>query len=213
MIHNRGVGVNRRPRLKVLLNERVSMETGGSLERRGRVLEDEFFHRVDQELMAKLQAQMAHDSAKESLASVCSWAPDVLLDQLVSAGVTAQTLVAMTLFPLVRTAWADRQMDEAERSAILRAATEHCAADSVAYKLLEGWTTAAPPDSLYDAWKEYTKAFCASLAPEARQELRERVMKQTREIAEAAGGFLGLGKISPKEESTIKEIEAVFCTQ
>jgi hypothetical protein len=40
--------------------------------------------------------------------------------------------------------------------------------------------------------------------------LRETVIGQARAVAEAAGGFLGLGKVSPAEDEMLRRLERAF---
>ncbi len=187
------------------------MDPSDYLHKRGRALEDEFFYRVDMELAEQLRQRLKRDARKSTLAKVCGWASDELLEHLVDADITAENLASLTLVPLVRVAWADRHVEQAEKEAILRAATTHkCPEDSVAYPLLESWLNAAPLASLFSTWQEYTQALCATLPEDACQALKREVMAQTREVAEAAGGFMGIKKISAAEEHVLAEIEAVF---
>jgi hypothetical protein len=49
------------------------------------------------------------------------------------------------------------------------------------------------------------------LDPQARQRLRDEVMGRARAVAEAAGGFLGLGrKVSAAEEAVLRELAQAF---
>jgi hypothetical protein len=189
------------------------MEFGGALEKRGRVLEDEFFRRVDDELTQQLKQKMTQEEKKASLRSVIGWADDELLENLIKTGITAETLVAMALVPMVQVAWADRQMAEAEKEAILKASEEHCPPESMGWQLLERWLNERPPKSLFETWKQYATMLVSSLTESQQEQLRHRVLQRTRSVAEAAGGFLGLMKVSAVEEQVLEEIEAALTPQ
>jgi hypothetical protein len=187
------------------------MASDGSLEKRGRTLEDEFFHRVDQQLVDRLRAKMAAEAQKEALSEACGLTDERLLDALVAAQVTPESLAALTLVPLVRVGWADGRMEEAEREAILQAAAENnCPVGSLGHALLASWLNQSPSDSLFQAWREYIRGLCQDLSTEARQSLCDRIVGLAHNVAAAAGGILGLGAISVKERAALQEIEQTF---
>jgi len=186
------------------------MDTGGIWEKRARTLEDEFFFRVDKQLAAELKARMAAEEQKQLLARASGIQDDELLEKLMAAKITNESVVALALVPLVEVAWADGRIEKAERTAILEAAKIHCAQGSVGYALLESWLDNAPAKSLFDAWSEYTRLLCAKLSDENRRQLREQIVGRTREVATAAGGILGIHTISSKEEAVLQRVEQVF---
>jgi hypothetical protein len=189
----------------------MESESGGSLEKRGRTLEDEFFYRVDKELAERLRERLAAEERRASLAQISGLADEAILDALVEAQITGESFVALMLVPLTRVAWADGKMDAAERAAILEAAAAtHCPDGSPGYELLKSWLNDPPPDRLYEAWQAYTRSLCTQLAPGVRENLRDQVVAQARKVAQAAGGILGLHKVSAAEEAVLEEIERVF---
>ena len=188
------------------------MDTGGSLEKRGRALEDEFFYRVDKQLAEQLRARLLTEQRKAALSRICGLTDEVILDALVAANITNESFVALTLVPLMRVAWADGRIEAAERAAIMQAAAKgHCPEGSVGYALLSSWLDEAPSDRLYEAWQAYTHVLCAQMTEDARNKLRDQVVGGAREVAESAGGILGIHKISSQEEAVLEEIEHVFC--
>jgi hypothetical protein len=49
------------------------------------------------------------------------------------------------------------------------------------------------------------------MTPSERQPLRDAVLRQAREVAEAAGGFLGLGsKVSASEQAVLDDLARAF---
>jgi hypothetical protein len=63
---------------------------------------------------------------------------------------------------------------------------------------------------MLEAWTTYTTGLCASITPAERAALRSVVMGQARAVAEAAGGFLGVGKVSGAEEEMLARLERAF---
>ena len=125
------------------------MENQGSLSKRGRHLEDEFFHRVDQKLADEIRAKMKAEAEKKELEKTCGFHDSQMLDDIVQLGVNTETIVGLSLVPLVRVAWADGIVDIRERAAVLKAAEEsNCHPDSASYQLLSVWLDASPPPTL-----------------------------------------------------------------
>jgi hypothetical protein len=135
---------------------------------------------------------------------------DATVDRLLDHGVSAETVLALTLAPLIRVAWADGTLDDRERAAILRAADERGIKEGTpAQSLLSAWLAVRPEDGLHRMWKEYMRAIWPQLGELERKELRDHIMGLARGVAEAAGGLLGLGfKVSTAEAAVLKETEA-----
>lgn len=182
-----------------------------SFQQRERNLEDEFFYRVDQELNRRLREKMATEAGRKRLAEVVGLSDQETLDQLMDVGVTSETVAALTLVPLVVVAWADRIVDSRERNAVLKAAHESgLSNDSASWQLLSHWLHNKPSGKLFSAWKSYVEALTPTLSAAQLQRLKKDISDRTREVAEAAGGILGLGRVSKAEEKVINEVEQAF---
>jgi hypothetical protein len=72
----------------------------------------------------------------------------------------------------------------------------------------DGGAAAAP--HLLETWATYVRDLCAQMTPEARRTFREQLLGRTRAVAEAAGGFLGVGRVSAKEQAVLAELERAF---
>jgi hypothetical protein len=179
---------------------------------RHRALDEEFFKRESELLRQQLRARLESDTNRRALAESSGIAHPEVLDRLVRLGLDGETVVALGLVPLIDVAWADGRMDEKERLALLSAAREKGIDDaSPAGLLLASWLSAPPPAKLRDVWIEYVRALCRKLEPKERTELRDDLLGRARAVAEAAGGFLGLGsKVSPKEQQELARLEAAF---
>jgi hypothetical protein len=183
------------------------------MQERGKSLEEAFFKKQHEAQLAKLRQKQEQAEARESLAAASGITDDEdLLDRLAALGIRAQTLAALTLIPLVEVAWADGKMEARERDAILKGAeSSGIAPGSPSYGLLEIWTQDRPAQDLMDSWKAYIGALVAELSADQKWHLEERIVGRARTVAEAAGGFLGLGsKVSADEERVLKELEEAF---
>lgn len=183
------------------------------MQERGRALEEAFFQKQHEQQLARLRLQQEQEEAREALAAASGIHDDPeLLDRLAGLGIRAETLAALTLIPLVEVAWADGKMEAREREAILRGAeSSGIAPGSPSHGLLEIWTQDRPAPELLASWERYIAALSAELSADQKWHLEERIVGRARAVAEAAGGFLGLGsKVSAEEEAMLSRLEKAF---
>ena len=181
-----------------------------ALKERKDALENEFFKKQDKKAVEELRAKQAQDELRTALDQVSGISDSETLDALIEIGITAQTFTALTLVPMVVVAWADDKLENTERSAIMQAFRQANGNES-ASDLLEEWLANRPGPALLDSWKGYIKAVLEELSPQARESLRARLIGGARDVAEAAGGFLGLGnKVSASEGKVLEALEACF---
>jgi hypothetical protein len=135
-----------------------------------------------------------------------------VLDRLIGLGLQASTLAAMGLVPLVAVAWADGTLDARERQAVSSALeTAGINPESPAWQLLQSWLTSPPSPSLLEVWKAYMAALCPQLSASDRISLRDSTLGRARAVAEASGGFLGLGsKVSASEEAMLHTLAEAY---
>jgi hypothetical protein len=181
------------------------------LEERRKALEEAFFRKRDHELIAKLRADEDGKGRKRALSDVSGIRDEPLLDKLVSAGVRSETLVAFNLTPLIAVAWADRQLEEKERRAVLAAAEQvGVSSGSAPHELLRSWLEHRPGPDLFDAWVAFVKTPRPNLSAAERERLGSDTLERTRRVAAAAGGLLGLGTVGPAERQILERIERAF---
>ena len=183
-----------------------------TLRMRRKAFEEEFFNREQERLRDALRRKQEIAEVKEELKRLTGIDDDDVLDRLAELGVKANTLAAIALVPLVEVAWADGKLEEAEKEALLRAARElGIDPRHPAYELFAGWLVHRPASKMLDSWNAYVKGLAAQLEPTERQAFRSKLMARARAVAEAAGGFLGLGnKVSPEEETVLGMLENAF---
>ncbi len=182
------------------------------LETRRRALEEHFFHEENQRLVENLREKSKRRESREALAEASGIASDSILETLLQMGIEAETIAAVQLVPLLEVVWADGQLDGKEKQAVLRAAEESgLAAGSLPYGLLESSLNRWPKPPLGEAWRLYIEGLCTQLNPEERDSLQKDLLGRARAVAEASGGFLGLGsKISSAEAQVLEELAKAF---
>ena len=178
---------------------------------RGKALEDAFFSRVDQKLLQNLKASLESEDRRSSLGEVTGIESLEVLDQLIEVGATPESLVAVSIIPVVEVAWADGKLDQKEAAAIREIAHgEGIDQGSSGRQLLECWLNESPDSALYDAWYAYVSSIREILPSDKLNELRDSIVSHAQHVAKASGAKLGLNAISASEKSVLKRIEGAF---
>lgn len=182
-----------------------------AFEERRKGLEEAFFKERDRELMDKLKRELESLEDKKKLGHISGIVEERVLQNLVTAGVRAETLTAVGLIPMVEVAWCDGSVSAQERDAILNAASkEGIQPDSAPFELLGRWLQERPDSHVIVAWKDYVKEMAHLMPKESVAELKRKMINRATRVAEAAGGFLGLATISKAERATIDEFAKAF---
>lgn len=178
---------------------------------RGRSLEDAFFLQWEKELIESKRREEEIEERRKSLSEASGITDPKILDELAEHGLHAEVLASLALVPIIEVVWADGHMHQDERSAVLTAAEKHgIVKESPAHALIEHWLKKRPDTRLLTLWKEYMEVLLPTLSTEGQLLLKKSIIGHARDVAEAAGGFLGLGKISAEEKIMLKELEKVF---
>lgn len=181
------------------------------LKDRGKALEEAFFKHEESRKLAVYKDQAERAEIKKALAAASGMTDEGVLDALIDAGITAETMTAVSLVPLVTVAWADGSIQHNERVAILHAAKgKGIEEDSPAHAMLSLWLNNKPGRELLTAWEAYVEALDAKLTGEQLKILKRQVLDRARDVANAAGGFLGIGRISDREKKVMGRLEAAF---
>ena len=178
---------------------------------RAKTLEDAFFLKQDQVLMEQYHLMEKMKETKEALYKISGITNQDVLQKLVDLNIPPDLAASLALVPLVEVAWADGQMDQKEKEAMLKAEGTILAKDSPDMAVLKCWMEYKPGPHLMEAWIHYIKGLCEQMTDAERKALREEVIGHARQVAQAAGGFLGLGqKISNAEQAILERFEAAF---
>ena len=189
------------------------MMRGGSdfLKDRKRSLEEEFFSKENQKLLDNLSAMRQMEKSIAALSEASGIGDEALLVKLFELGVRAETVAALAVVPLVEVAWADGGIDGKERQAILDAThASGVERGGLEYELLESWLSQPPKGRLLEVWEHYIQTLCAELSQEEAALMKDDLIGRVRAVAEASGGFLGLGSVSQAESKMLARLEAAF---
>lgn len=184
------------------------------LEQRRIALEEEFFRQDNAKKLEMLREKQARAAIKESLRLESGMTDEGVLDKLVDLDISAETVHALSLVPLVMVGWADGKMQDNEREAILHGAvSKGIDKGSASYELLDNWLQNKPSEELFGAWEGYIAALLSHLTSQQRTVLATQVVDRARDVAKSAGGFLGIAAISDAEESVLDRLAAAFTPQ
>ena len=177
-------------------------------------MEDAFFRRIESDLIAELGRQESERTQKKVLSELSGITNEVILNQLIAQEIHAEELAAFLLIPIIEVVWADGEVQPEERDVVLHAVAEAgIPRDSAAFRLTEEWLKQRPEPELMKLWTEYTRELMSQLKPDAQECISGTVLEHARAVAEAAGGFLGVGQVSSEEEAVLRALEEAFGVQ
>ncbi|KAA5543741.1 hypothetical protein FYK55_11175 [Roseiconus nitratireducens] len=179
--------------------------------KRGQALENEYFQRVDEALLKNLREASEREEQVEALTKAAGLHDQELASELLEMGIDAGNFAAFALTPLVFVAWADGNVSNSERQAVISSALRRGVnSDPLAFKLLEQWMQVRPSRELWTLWQKYARDLHQSLPPTTADKLSRRLIAQAEEVAKASGGVLGIGKVCAAEQRLLDEIALVL---
>ena len=175
-------------------------------------LEEAFFARENEKLRQQLRDLDNTKRKKEALSAASGITNDAALEKLAALNISSETVAALALVPLIAIAWSDGSIDDKERAAVLaKAQEEGVSQGNVSYELFQRWLSERPPANLLGMWKDYVRALVETMNAEDRRFFKGRVLDRARGVAEATGGFLGMGsKVSAAEQKVLDELASAF---
>lgn len=176
------------------------------------ILIDAVFHNREKHLVEAFRERLDQLERRQQLAHVSGIRDEAVLDRLLGLGITAESLAALGLVPLVWVAWADGEVAARERDRIVAMAqAAGIEPQNGRYPLLEHWLKRRPASEMIEAWREYIKQLRERMSAEDLETLRREIVDRACEVARASGGLLGFGgKVSPAEQAVLMELEQVF---
>ena len=93
---------------------------------------------------------------------------------------------------------------------LAKAQEEGVSQGNVSHELFQRWLAERPPANLLAMWKDYVRALMETMSAEDRRFFKGRVLDRARGMAEAAGGFLGMGKVSAAEQKVLDVLASAF---
>lgn len=166
------------------------------LEGRRKAQEEDYFRKQNDEAKRKL-------AAKQALQEFGINDQD-LMKKLLEAGFSADSARALFLVPLIEVAWADGQVQEDERRAVLELMKQREIEEgSEAYRCASDWLETKPTDQKFRVASELLKPVVDELKKSG-QDTSEWILEAAQKVANATGGLFGFGwNMISKEEKEI----------
>ncbi|MBW1880367.1 MAG: hypothetical protein JRJ84_18575 [Deltaproteobacteria bacterium] len=134
---------------------------------------------------------------------------DQMRQELAFLGIEAESYGLVALLPLVRVAWADGSVQEAERRLITDIATKRGLLEEGGIETLEGWLK-EPPSAYYlkRARKVLGELVNRTSGPGSEVDLKtlDETIAFCEGVARSAGGLFGVGSVKKDERLAIEEI-------
>jgi hypothetical protein len=187
-------------------NKENQMLTQSTQPTRGTVLEEAFFYRVDRELSELLGKRLQREEKLLQLANATGIRDQKYLERLADSGFELSTLHFIWV-PLILVAWADGNAEKLEKKAIADIlASKGISQETISRVISHEWFCKKPTEELWGIWKEFSAATSSSLNPAINNELIDELVRLCRLVADASGGFMGLGKVSATETQAIDRV-------
>lgn len=174
--------------------------------------EEKYIKRAESDQISRIrrkrQLEALQKEERDGIASVLHSSDDVAAAAL-ELGFDKETARILHLVPVIQVAWADGIIQDDERRSVLEMAKERGITEtSAAYDFLELLLEKRPSDLFF----ERTNQVIAHLLERDASGLETaEVLDRAREVAEASGGFFGLGnKISDEEKALIDDLADLF---
>lgn len=180
----------------------------------GKTLEEAFFFKMDQELIAELQRKLALDEKLAAFQRATGIRNQRHLMALVDAGFEVSTLTAFTWVPLVFVAWADGTLDPKEREAIQQTMVQKGVSPETTEMMIQhDWFRNQPDEELWDIWRQFIREALDRQPTSLRNELMDEIVTLCHVVANASGGVAGIGAISEKEWKVVDRVAECLCSQ
>jgi hypothetical protein len=174
---------------------------------RGKALEEAFFYQMDQELIELLSKQLKRNEKIRLFADATGIRDKARLESLVDSGFELSTLTAFIWVPLVFVAWADGNADELEKKAFLDVLRRKGISEETALMMIDHeWFRHSPSEELWNTWEDFSAATMVRLSPAIRNELIDELVGLCYVVANASGGFMGVGSVSTIEANVIERV-------
>jgi hypothetical protein len=174
---------------------------------RGRALEEEYFHRKERELIAKMRERAAAETERQRIGATTGVADAQLLQDLQELGYTAETISLLHLVPLLQMAWAEGNVSMRERDLIIEAARARgIESGSAADQQLAGWLAKRPSEELFTTTLRAIRAMLESRPDAEREASQKDLLSYLTSIATASGGVLGFGAVNDEERAVLARV-------
>ena len=173
-----------------------------------RAREEEYFRKKEQALEEENRQRALREAEKRELGAVIGISEEHLLTELLEGGFTAETIRLLYLIPALEVAWVDGSVSDSENACMVEfARVQGVEKGSPAYEQLLAWLKDKPRADFFESTLRLIGRVCGLQSPTGGEATVRKVMSYCSQIAEASGGWLGLGsKVSRPEGQILDRI-------
>lgn len=173
-----------------------------------RAREEEYFRKKEQALEEENRQRALREAEKRELGAMIGISEEHLLTELLESGFTAETIRLLYLIPALEVAWVDGSVSDSEHACMLEfARVQGVEKGPPAYEQLLAWVKDKPQADFFESTLRLIGRVCALQSPTEGDATVRKVMSYCSQIAEASGGWLGLGsKVSRPEAQILDRI-------
>ena len=170
--------------------------------------EEEYFHRLDVELLDQMRKRAALEKERMQLAEVSHVKDQAILGALARVGFNGENAALLHLVPLVEVAWIDGAVSRAERDRIVELARSRGIEEgSAADQQLSTWFDQRPSEEIFRTAVQALRAVLEGLPPSQNNAGVRSLLQSCADIAAASGGLLGLtSPVSDAERKLLQDL-------
>jgi len=155
--------------------------------------------------------RVIHEQERRRLARVSQIDHEELIERLVDAGFTSESIAALTLLPVAAAAGGSGYVtNEEEQTAAQAIFSFNVSEQDESEALFQRWLVHRPSDELMILWEEYTRERLRSATRREREGRGRHLLGLARSVALASGGFAGIGQICAGERAVLDTIRRVY---
>jgi nucleotide-binding universal stress UspA family protein len=172
--------------------------------------EEEYFHKLDAELIDRMRRRASLEETRRLLARASGINDHKILEDLEKLGYNCETVSLLHLVPLVHVAWISGSVTPGERKRILEVARIRGAKEGTpAHLQLSAWLNQQPPEAFFQSSLHAIRMILQTLPAAERKARKDDLIQYCTHIASASGGLLGFGRrICTAEKNLLGRIAA-----
>jgi uncharacterized tellurite resistance protein B-like protein/uncharacterized protein YjiS (DUF1127 family) len=169
--------------------------------------EEEFFHNLERELLRKWRRRAETERELNELSAATGIVDrDILLD-LQNLDLEPDTALLLRIVPLLQVAWSDGSINSQERQRIAQIAEGRgLDRDHSAWRKLSHYLEEQPADEFFRVALRALRASLETAPTDEQDRCRRELLADCTSVALAAGGLLGIRRMSEAERLVINEI-------
>lgn len=174
--------------------------------------EENYFKQIEQERREAMrrdkELEALRKTEREGIAESLDTTREVA-EEALDLGFSSETSRVLPLVPLIQVAWADGTVSTAEEQSVLEMATSRgIETGSPSYEFLRRLLTEKPSPLFFE---RTNRVISRLIQDDSGAWMRKTLPELCKEVADASGGFFGLGnRISKEEQKLIDEFAETF---